>query len=135
MLNSPEIGKIIYSRESWPPDYKRIYNEPKLIYIKVGKGKRNYTDVIKWRDRLLLLGIKQKHKCPYCNNIVSIENEVAFSFKDQWAMWENVFNIKVLVKEKERQIEKLYKLLEGTLSQLHLGDAERKESYAPHPHS
>ena len=82
-----------------------------------GFRKRKYPSEIAERDELLLLAILQKHS----EDSFTL-NYVAFNFKDQTALWESVFDVKVKKKEKEKQIIWLKNLIEKKLSQLRMDD-------------
>lgn len=110
---------VIYEREI--PYYENGFKN--VLFLKAGKPLRRYNNPkINEKDRLIFVGIRQRHKCPYCGELHDVENKVPYSFQDQQAMWEAIFNVKVLIKEKERQIKGLESMINRILKQSQLDD-------------
>ena len=99
-----EDGKIFYSRKS-----KYVLGEPTEIFLIARRGVRPYPKEIKERDFIIEIGIKQRHRID--GKVVEVTNTCPFSFQDQWAMWKAIFDNKVLLREKKRQINMLIDLI------------------------
>jgi len=108
-----EDAFIVYSRIS---NYQ-INGYPILTGIIAGRGRRKYQDEIKKEDRLLFQFIL--HNKPGIGFVV---NYVAFKTEDQHALWETVFKVKKLRREKEKQIKEFQRLLDEKLAQLKIQD-------------
>ena len=121
-----EDGKIFYTRNS-----KYVFGTPSVIFLRSVKGKRKYREEIKKRDWLIEIGIKQNQQCPHCGKISEYANTCPFSFDDQIAMWSAVFLVKVLAREKKRQIRGLWKLLRA-LEQTKITDLFEEEKTPTH---
>ena len=94
---------IIYKRSKIQYDSKSNKWIAKTFYIRATKGVREYG-AIKDLDKLLLLGV--------FNNETKEYQEWAFNDVDQEALFKEVFNNFVSIKERKRLLERLNKVID-----------------------
>lgn len=114
----------VYERKTKKPYHdEKGYKHWPRIRILEGAGARQWSDanIDKSKDKLATIQIEDWLFCPHCQQPINpAQLEFAYSFDDQIALWEVVFNIKQKLSEKERQLKGLKDLYDRKLRQLKL---------------
>lgn len=93
--------------------YERVSNllkKKKTLFVKSVGNQRNYPALIRKKDDVFVVGIKEEVKCPICGNISEVSTTFPYSFDDLIELWKIAFEIIVLPQEMEKTLQKIDEL-------------------------